>query len=168
MTDIHTHAITAREAAREASGQFGVQHHTAPEAQLTPDLAESISAYTREYEAERDTYAEAGEGSDADDAYERWEDFQTDNSGRAHALLEEAKSEIEKLRAELEAERTKHVIPEALADVIDKDHEQYEEPLLYVPADGHQDGWVDVIAVSDGVQRKYTLTPEGQIERNFD
>lgn len=171
MTDITPEAIiSARESAREASGRFGAQQHSAPEATLPVNrpLTESISEYLREYSDAEESYAENGEGPDADDAYEAWEDFQTDNSGRAVALLEESKKEIDRLRAELEAERTKHFIPEVLAEAIEADHEHYEEPLLYVPEEGHQTGWVDVIAVSDGVHRKYTLTPAGEIERNFD
>lgn len=170
MTDIHTHAIAARESARDTNGQFGAQQHTAPETALAePPLTESILEYLREYDDALAAYERDGEGLDADDAYQVWEDFQTDSSGRTYALLEESKRQIELLRAELEAERGKHLIPQQLADAIDADHEHYEEPLLYVPEEGHHaDGWVDVIAVSDGAHRKYTLTPAGEIERNFD
>ena len=42
MTDINPAAISARESARHASGQFGVQQHTAPETALgAPTLAEA-------------------------------------------------------------------------------------------------------------------------------
>ena len=170
MTTIDPTAEAARENAREAGGQFGIQQHSAPEAALTEaaPLTDQIGDYLRAYAAEEAAYAEDGEGPDADDASERWEDYRTDNAETAYNLLDASKKEIARLQAELEAQRAKFEIPEVLVAVIDKDHENYEEPLLYVPTDGHQGDWVDVIAASDGVHRKYTLTPEGEIERNFD
>lgn len=45
MTDISTAAIAAREEAREASGRFGAQEHTAPE--LTIDVETPSDAFER-------------------------------------------------------------------------------------------------------------------------
>lgn len=170
MTSINPNAETARENAREAGGQFGVQQHTAPDMALIEPapLASEIGDYLREYAAEEAAYAEDGEGPDHDEAYERWEDFRTDNAEKAYALLESSKKEIERLQEALAAAEAKHAIPQELVEAIEKDHEHYEQPVLYVPEDGHQDGYVDVIAASDGVHRKYTVTPDGGIERNFD
>ena len=171
MTTIDPTAEAAREGAREATGQFGAQEHTAPETALSeaPPLTDQITEYLREYAAAEAAYAEEGEGPDSDDAYEAWEDFQTGSSGQTYALLEASKHEIKRLQEELAALQSKYVIPEVLVEAIDKDHEHFEEPTLYVPEGGHYgNGWVDVIATSDGVHRKYTLTPEGDVERYFD
>lgn len=171
MSNINASAEAARENARQAGGQFGNQEHTAPESQLTEQkpLTDQIADYLSDYDDARSAYERdgGGYGPDADEAYEVWEDFQTDHSGDTYAMLEASKAEIERLQAELAAERTKHAIPQALADAIEQDRGPYEERLLYVPEDGHVGGYVDVIAVSDGVPRKYTYTPEGEIERNF-
>lgn len=163
MTTIDPTAEAARESAREAGGQFGIQQHTAPEAALVEQapLTDQIGDYLREYDAAADAYEEEG-----DDGYESWEDFQTDNSRDARDLLDSAKSEIARLQAALAAAEAKHAIPDALRSAIDKDYETIpDEPLLFVPEDGQMDGYADVVAFTEGVPtRKYTLDPDGKVE----
>lgn len=153
----------ARETAREAGGQFGVQQHTAPETALIEQapLTDQISDYLRRYDDASGAYEEEG-----DEGYETWEDFQTDNSRDAYDLLEESKNTIERLQTALAAAESKYTIPEVLRSAIDNDYETIpDEPLLFVTEDGHVDGYVDIIAMADDVPvRKYTLDPDGKVE----
>jgi len=131
-----------------------------PGVENPPPLAEKISNYLEDYHSAEKEYQEEG-----DEGYEDWEDFLVDNAGGTANLLAEAKAEIERLQAELEAAQSKHAIPEALRTAIDEDFASGDEPLLYVPETGMVEGWVDVIAVVDGeATRKYTMDPEGSID----
>lgn len=38
-----------------------------------------------------------------------------------------------------------------------------EEPLLYVPADGFQEGYADIVAVADSDSFKFTIDPDSEI-----
>ena len=161
MNDISPAAAAEREAARHQDGTFGAHTHTDPGILLhvEPPVTESIAKYLDEYASAEESYSSAGD--DDDRAYECWEDFQTDNSGRAVAMLEAAKAEIERLQAQLAA----RTISADLRDAIDQDFENDDEPLLYIPEDGFQDGWEDVIASVDGNRaRKYTRSPEGELD----
>lgn len=167
-----TNLTPEQEAARRTNGEFGTHNHT-PAAPGTlhvePPVTDAIAEYLTQYDEAQSSYEEDGQGSgpDADEAYENWEDFRTDNAGRTYALLEAAKTEIERLQSELSAAHLKHLIPEELRSVIDEDFaESSDEPLLYVPESGHGgEGYFDVIAVVDGeTTRKYTQTPEGEID----
>lgn len=150
---------------RIADGTFTEKPHSAPEATVEQEpLTDRIAEYLEAYDAAAAEYEENGEGygRDADDAYEAWEDFQTDNSGLAYTLLEDAKGEIERLRAEL----AKRTVPDALRARIDLEFlNSDDEPLVYVPEDGNTDpGYADAIAVVDGqAPVKFTLNPEGDI-----
>lgn len=48
-----------------------------------------------------------------------------------------------------------------------QDHPERDEPLFYVPVDGQQDGYTDVVAVdhSDDTAVKFTIDPDGAIMR---
>lgn len=157
-------SFTPEDHPRAATGEFTTKDHSAPEAALAggqPPLTERISAYLDNYAAAADTYEEEG-----DDGYEDWEDFQTDNSGYAVDLLTDAQAEITRLRAELEARQdpNSHAIPTALLEHIHREHPGIEEPLLYVPSEGHSGGYIDVIAYVDGeTPHKYTMDPDGDI-----
>lgn len=100
--------IDAHGNVHDRTGQFASKRNSAPTGVLTaeekPELAASIRTYLDEYAAAEEAYSTAvednsGGGYDDMEAYEAWEDFQTDNSGRAVAMLEEALTEIERLRA---------------------------------------------------------------------
>lgn len=172
MTNIDPAHEATREAHRQPGGEFGKQEHTAPEATLheAPPLTDQIAKYLDEYDEEQKAYEEDGDssGPEADGAYERWEDFRTDNAGNTYELLKTSKARIEELERQLAQEQMKNAIPEELAKVIEDDFEiaSTEQPGLYVPQHGadNGDGFIDVIAVVDGeTTRKYTMTPEGEI-----
>ena len=100
--------IDAQGNVHDRTGQFASKGNSAPTGGLAPaekpELAVSIRTYLDEYAAAQEAYSTAveensGGGYDDMEAYEAWEDFQTDNSGRAVAMLEEALTEIERLRA---------------------------------------------------------------------
>lgn len=166
----------AAEHPRDTAGQFTEKTQSAPEATLAEKpLTEDIATYLREYDEQSEAYAEdgGGYGPDADAAYEAWEDFQTGTSGRTYAMLEAAKSEIERLQAALAASEqetearvlARFNVPLKLVEKIEEDFTT-DEPLVYVPADGHQDGYVDAIATDGESTIKYTLSPEGDITTN--
>jgi hypothetical protein len=156
--------FTPEDHPRAATGEFTAKGHSAPEAALTaekPPLDEQIAAYLNDYTDAQEAYAEA-DGDD--DAYEDWEDFQTDNSGHAASLLADAQAEIAHLRADLEAASSKHTIPEVLREHIENTHPNGSEAALYVFESGHSDDYYDVMAYVDGeTPHKYTLDPDGEI-----
>jgi len=163
MTDANTFDPKLHPRDPAGTGQFTQRPYhpaeaTIPDATETP-LTEGIADYLRAYDEAQESYSEAGE--EDDDAYEYWEDFQTDNSGHAYDLLAKAKSEIERLQAEL-AQRD---VPQALRDRIDNDYRHGDEPLIFIPEGGSPEaGYADAIAVVDGQHAvKYTLDPDGDI-----
>jgi len=173
MTNIDPRHEAAREAHRQPGGEFGKQEHSAPEEELriAPPLTDKIATYVREYEEEQEAYEEDGSGfgPEADGAYERWEDFRTDNASKTHEMLKAAKDRIEELERQLAQEQAKNAIPQELATAIEDDFAKIstEQPGLFVPQHGadNGDGYIDVVAIVDGeTARKYTMTPEGDID----
>ena len=68
MTDITASAIVARENAREASGQFGAQQHTAPELTLADPTEKTVDSILRKrFGSTVDSGLAAGDGLDLDD-----------------------------------------------------------------------------------------------------
>ena len=164
-------AFDPAEHPRAGAGRFAEKVQSAPETSLDEKkpLTDEIADYLRRYADAQEAYSEVAESGDlvaSDEAYEYWEDFQTDNSGDAYAMLEAAKAEIERLQAALAKAEARHTVPEVLRARIESDYETGDdEPTLYVPEDGHSgDGFIDVVAFVDGqAASKYTLDPEGEI-----
>ncbi|SDH35678.1 hypothetical protein [Microbacterium sp. 77mftsu3.1] len=172
MTNIDPRHEAAREAHRQPGGEFGKQEHSAPETSLqsgSPLLSE-IAEYVNQYEGAQEALVPIGySGPHEDWAIKRWADFKLDNAEKAYEMLNAAKDRIDELERQLAQEQAKNAIPQELATAIEDDFAKIstEQPGLFVPQHGadNGDGYIDVVAIVDGeTARKYTMTPEGDID----